>query len=251
MKNIYKFNMVEIALAIAIIAIGISAILVLFPIGINATRAAMDENNNADVSEYVANFVRSYYLSHWKKEYNDWRSKLRTDPSEILKFTEPSPNLFETTKKEGDPDSNAEFADVPGDYTIKTDPKSGLRKWGTGGVFHFSRVDAEGEETFSALVKIWSNPDDIKNETVAGTPSSTCTIYVPKYDTNTKSFVPTKLGGLNLVLPNGSSVDTGHFAKSVMVEISWPIHAAEEDRTKRIFRVDVYNPYYTIQPETP
>ena len=249
MKKIYKFNMVEIALAIAIIAIGLSAVLVLFPVGINATRSAMDENSSADVSEYVANFVRSQYLSHWKENYNTWLK----NPSGDLNFTAPS-LLWGDKKKEGDPASNDGFDDAPGGYTIKTtNPKSGLRKWGNdkNGVFHFSRVSTEGEETFSALVKIWSNPDDIKNKAAADTSSSTCTIYVPKYDTGAKSFVPTELGGLGLVFPNGDLVTTEDFARSVMVEISWPIHAAEEDRTKRIFRVDVYNPYYTIQPETP
>ena len=89
MKTTYKFNMVEIALAIAIIAIGLSAVLVLFPVGINATRAAMDENSSADVSEFVANFVRGQCLSHWKNEYDSWYPN-RSNSSNKLNFTLPS-----------------------------------------------------------------------------------------------------------------------------------------------------------------
>ena len=83
MKKIHKFNMVEIALAIAIIAVGISAILVLFPIGINATRAAMDENSSSDVAEYIANFVKGKHLARWKAEFDTWNNGGKTG---TLKF---------------------------------------------------------------------------------------------------------------------------------------------------------------------
>ena len=49
----YPFNMVEIALAMAIIAIGLSGILVLFPVGINASKSAIADNNLADIAEYI------------------------------------------------------------------------------------------------------------------------------------------------------------------------------------------------------
>ena len=39
----HYFNMVEIALALAVLAIGMSSILVLFPVGINANKAAIAE----------------------------------------------------------------------------------------------------------------------------------------------------------------------------------------------------------------
>ena len=248
MKKIYKFNMVEIALAIAIIAIGLSAVLVLFPVGINATRAAMDENSSADVSEYVANFVRGHCLSHWKTTYENWRSGSNPLTSNLT-FSSPS-GVWAASKPDTpeNPDDAKNLSDIP-DYTVTTtDPKSGLRRIGAAGsgLFRFSRVTAEGEETFAALVKIWSDPAHIK--TAGTSTTANCPVYVPNAGSN---FAQTALGALSLVLPNGGSVDVGHFAQSVMVEISWPVSAAEEDRTSRIFRVDVYNPYYTIQPSTP
>ena len=246
MKTTYKFNMVEIALAIAIIAIGLSAVLVLFPVGINATRAAMDENSSTDVSEYVANFVRGQCLSHWKTTYENWRSGSNPLTSNLT-FSAPS-GLWATSKPDtpANPDDEKNLSDIT-DYTVTTtNPKSGLRRIGTdSGVFRFSRVTAEGEETFAALVKIWSDPAHIKT---AGTETTAnCPVYVPNAGSN---FAQTALGALSLVLPDGNSVDVGHFAQSVLVEISWPTTAAEEDRTSRTFRVDVYNPYYTIQPDT-
>ena len=49
----HPFNMVEVALAMAIIAIGLSGILVLFPVGINASKSAIADNNLADIAEYI------------------------------------------------------------------------------------------------------------------------------------------------------------------------------------------------------
>lgn len=242
MKTTYKFNMVEIALAIAIIAIGLSAVLVLFPVGINATRAAMDENSSADVSEYVANFVRGQCLSHWKNEYDSWYPN-RSNSSNKLNFTLPSG--FFKNEKPGDPAANATLEKVVG-YTIETTtPDSGLQKLGDG-IYRFSRVTAEGEETFAALVKIWSASDDLTGD--INTERGTCPLYIPDA---ANSFQPkrVKTGEIALTSPDGE-VQLSSFAQSVLVEISWPTTAAEEDRTSRTFRVDVYNPYYTIRPDT-
>ena len=71
MRIRYNFNMVEIALATAVIAIGISSILVLFPIGINATRAAMEENCYSDAVETVSAFVRTKFYVAWSGNWNN------------------------------------------------------------------------------------------------------------------------------------------------------------------------------------
>lgn len=249
MKTTYKFNMVEIALAIAIIAIGLSAVLVLFPVGINATRAAMDENSSADVSEYVANFVRGQCLSHWKTTYENWRSGSNPLTSNLT-FTSPS-GLWAASKPETpeNPDAPEKLNDITGYTVTTTTPKSGLRRIGAAGsgLFRFSRVTAEGEETFAALVKIWSASDDLTGD--INTEKGTCPLYIPN---TASSFQPqligTGFGKFELTSPDGS-VALSSFAQSVLVEISWPTTAAEEDRTSRTFRVDVYNPYYTIRPD--
>ena len=249
MKTTYKFNMVEIALAIAIIAIGLSAVLVLFPVGINATRAAMDENSSADVSEFVANFVRGQCLSHWKTTYEDWRSGSNPLTSNLT-FSAPS-GLWATSKPDtpANPDDEKNLSEITGYTVTKTTPQSGLRRIGAAdsGLFRFSRVTAEGEETFAALVKIWSASDDLTGD--INTEKGTCPLYIPDA---ANSFQPkrVKTGEIALTSPEGE-VQLSSFAQSVLVEISWPTTAAEEDRTSRTFRVDVYNPYYTIRPETP
>ena len=248
MKKIHKFNMVEIALAIAIIAIGISAILVLFPIGINATRAAMDENSSTDVAEYIANFVRGKYLTRWKQQFDTWNSGDKTGTLNFDSFEPPSSSQIWQTGKPGDPGDSETLGEVPGYTNKKTTPHSGLQKYNTtAGCYYFNRVSPEGEETFTALVKIWSVKEDIT--TAADSTNAKCPIYVPDA---ANAFAPKLVGdgGIQLQSSKGA-VNFGSFAQSAMVEISWPANLPEDERTKRVFRVDVYNPYYMIQPETP
>lgn len=242
MKKIHKFNMVEIALAIAIIAIGISAILVLFPIGINATRAAMDENSSTDVAEYIANYVRGQYLNYWKTTFDPWKK----GETNALNFTAPS--IWPTTKPD-DPESSETPQKVDNYTNTKTNPHSGLQKYTTTGCYYFNRVSPEGEETFTALIKIWSDNSDIT--TAADSTSTKCPIYVPEAaPANGKlPFTPNLIGSNGFQLQSSEgAVDFGSFAQSAMVEISWPANLPEDERTKRVFRVDVYNPYYMIQP---
>lgn len=238
MKKIYKFNMVEIALAIAIIAIGISAIMVLFPIGINATRAAMDENSSSDVSEYIANFVRGQYLAHWKAEFDTWNNAGRTGK---LSFT--VPNLWSSTT-DTLPTQDATLSEETGYTNTNTTPKSGLQKY-SDGWYYFSRVSPEGEETFSAQIKIKSVRSEII--TAADSTSANCPVYVPDAANAFAPKVVGGTGGIQLQSADGA-VDFGSFAQSAMVEISWPANLPEDERTKRTFRVDVYNPYYIITP---
>ena len=66
MKNrsvIFRFNMVEVALALVILAIGLSSVMVLFPVGLKASRASVADNNLADIAERVASYLQAKYTS--------------------------------------------------------------------------------------------------------------------------------------------------------------------------------------------
>lgn len=234
--------MVEIALATAIIAIGISSILVLFPIGINATRAAMDENCYPDAAETVARFVRSKYLSAWRIEADT--AAIGTMPA--FPETLPTAEKFPEEKKD-DPGENATLTDTAFTETVKvdgTDIKSGLQQY-SNGVYKFTRAGYNGEEIFSATVKIWSKPADLK--TASDTSSAKAPLYIPNTTNNFNMALVD--GGITLEKPDGAPGDGknwkfGAFAQSAMVEISWKDNV-------RTFRVDIYNPYYIIPPATP
>lgn len=59
-KNISFFNMIEVALAMAIIAFGMTSILGLFPVGLNACRNSIAENYSADVVEQFSSYLKGY-----------------------------------------------------------------------------------------------------------------------------------------------------------------------------------------------
>ena len=56
---VFRFNMIEIALALVILAIGLSSVLVLFPIGLNAGKSSVADNNLANVAEQVMAYLQS------------------------------------------------------------------------------------------------------------------------------------------------------------------------------------------------
>jgi hypothetical protein len=59
-KNISLFNMIEIALALAIIAFGMTSILGLFPVGLNACRNAVAEGCAADSVTQFSSYLKGY-----------------------------------------------------------------------------------------------------------------------------------------------------------------------------------------------
>ena len=243
MKQKYRFNMVEIALAIVIIAIGLSSVLVLFPIGINATRAAIEESLAPEVSEYVVHFIRSRFLNTWVKtpdaaEDSDFAGLFSVDFSEIK---EVDSEEVETLK-------NSVSTTAP-------DPFPNLKKGTKDGLYKFSKTNADGE-TFTAFVKIWKpQGGDLLNSG-----DSLCPLYIRDvYKLEDNKSKPPQVAADCIRYDNGEGkpfeerpkLTDGNlfskFAQSVLVEISWPVESPEDERNKRTFRVDVYNPYHKIQ----
>jgi hypothetical protein len=65
-KIIRYFNMLEIALAIAIIALGATSIMVLFPVGLAATNAAVTDNNLPDAAEFLLGYLEGRIQANWR-----------------------------------------------------------------------------------------------------------------------------------------------------------------------------------------
>ena len=57
-RKIYFFNMVEILLALTVIAIGMTSVLGLFPVGLNASREAIAQSCSADVADQMVTYMR-------------------------------------------------------------------------------------------------------------------------------------------------------------------------------------------------
>lgn len=101
------FNMVELALAMAVLAIGISSILVLFPVGINASTNARANDQVPMIADVVLENIKNIAL---KDKLTDWTTMNAAIPtsepsdSDLLSATRVDPAILgnlHTTNKTG------------------------------------------------------------------------------------------------------------------------------------------------------
>lgn len=212
--------MVEIALALAVLAIGISSILVLFPVGINANRSAIADNNLADISEYLMGYLRAGCVAEWaaiaaakNDAPNDgdyFFSKSGNMATSLSDLTSLTAETY-GDKSGVDPTAAAytgttnQITDTL--YKVATSDKANS-------VFLYKQTTGDLVD-FAAIVKVWrENPD----------------FRIRKAD-NTIGDIPSP-GTLR------------PYATVLCIEISWPAQAPYAQREKRLFRQEIFNEAY-------
>lgn len=211
MKRTVKryFNMIEVALSLAIIAIGLSSILVLFPVGLNANKTAIANNNLADVAEYMIGYLRAYAIANWNDSgtSNSFLTQLNTTKPTGADTSFPADSAWKVfgTKQDG---------------ATRLKQLSGNNN---GGVFLFQQIslvpDPSGNGTleipdFSAIIKVWK---DNSNE-----------FYV--YDPDIRDYKKANLF---------SNLD--RYVASLCMEISWPAEVPVQNRESKTFRFEIFN----------
>ena len=88
MKIKHGFNLIEITLAIAIIAFGMSSILVLFPTGLQTTTDAVADSVVPDTADYVLSYWQAMVDIGWRDE----DGKLRTDNAVLKALDDSKPD---------------------------------------------------------------------------------------------------------------------------------------------------------------
>ena len=242
----HGFNMVEVALALAIIAIGISSILVLFPVGANANKAAIANNNLADIAEYMMSYIRAGVTSEWiwnadhpdnqKKFFTDnikkhgedgWYATVGDDEGLILDWEETplGSGKYEMTVEEKK--SNQEPEQEPKVVSL-TRITENLYRLGDNRAFLFTQISG-GNIDFAAVVKIWG--EEIKMDVP---------VIVEEDNDDYKDGV--KYQALNSRPENEiDRNEIDRFAKVFCVEFSWPAQAPLQNRERRVFRQEFFN----------
>lgn len=238
--------MVEIALAMAIIAIGLSSILVLFPVGINANKAAIADNNLTDVAEYMISYMRAGCAA-------EWRNIAENPTTANYFFSNGMMNNLDDVRGGNDayPDDSTD-SKFTESWTPFGSSTGGTRLYrctepDSNGVFLFRQVslltDQDGTTEievpdFSAVIKIWKDDMDF---------------FVPNaYSPATIPYE--KLSEIGDV--SGLNWDDlrehleNHYGKALCLELSWPAEVPYENREKRVFRFEVFNEYYTVNSTT-
>lgn len=203
--NRYYFNMIEVALAMAIIAIGISSILVLFPVGLNANKAAIAENNLADVSEYVMGFLRAGHASEWASNSTNFSSGFPTSPS-------------------NDPGDGATWTPIANTNLYRAGSNNNILKFE-----QITQTTSGPVADFSAVIQVWKEADeDFKKQ-----------VFCP--DLKNPDAPPKSMDSIDIFKNAPIPVQLSPYAKALCLEISWPAEAPYANREKRIYRFEIFN----------
>ncbi|NMD85377.1 hypothetical protein HF882_02140 [Victivallis vadensis] len=213
MKRTVKryFNMIEVALSLAIIAIGLSSILVLFPVGLNANKTAIANNNLADVAEYMIGYLRAYAIANWNDSgtSNSFLTQLNSTKPTGADTSFPADSAWKVFGTKQDGATRLKQLSLPGNNNR--------------GVFLFQQIslvpDPSGNGTleipdFSAIIKVWK---DNSNE-----------FYV--YDPDIRDYKKANLF---------SNLD--RYVASLCMEISWPAEVPVQNRESKTFRFEIFN----------
>ena len=206
----YKFNMVEIALAMVVIALGISGILGLFAVGVNAKKAAISENNIADVAEYMLGTYRTVILN---SIYNS------SATSGVLKGiglgTKPSDN--EVDDQEWDVDNSA----------VK---RFSVTRKGQSEDTHIYYKSGTIPQVFCYMPSREIDGVKIVDCQIMGR------IWAENPQMEFRDWVKDKVSDASFDFYGKD------YAMKVFLELSWPVEKKYEDRDKRVFVMYITNP---------
>ncbi len=220
-----NFNMVEIMLAVIVIALGIAGTFVLFPVGLNANKDATAENSIADIAEYVTAFVRAQCMT----------GGISTNA--------------------GNPFDTGELADVFCSRTatvsdpVDVDNLSGSWKAASGN--SGDAVDLAKDSLLKHsngiyLYRQFSGPADAPYVDF----SAIARVYIDKSDSNASGFNEEhfiNVAGVDKKYSEISgTVNIRKFLIPVVLELSWPATVPELEREKRYFRFEIFNDQYEI-----
>lgn len=250
-KKIYFFNMIEILLALSVIAIGMTSVLGLFPVGLNASREAIAQNCSADVADQMITYMRVMGESS-QAAYDNTFTATATN----------LPNYDSGTDKlnitySGD---NATINLKSGTFDIKVKSDEFLTEYKSGIFSNFARVapnwaiftpiisptnlrrrvyfivqgpncteSGGGNIDYSAMALVWKEPVQIKRRQANGNwgvwPENPSDTGDPK------------------TLPLDPTLSASYtYSAKINVELSWPLELPYKDRKKRYYQVVINKP---------
>ncbi|WP_176012350.1 hypothetical protein [Victivallis sp. Marseille-Q1083] len=210
-----RFTIVEVALAIAVLVLGISAIMVLFPVGLNATSNAVGDNLAGDIADSFIPYLRGR-LDKAKRNgsYNNEFLKVLIDAD--------APNAFFTEKRSEMMNGwDIDGAEKAIDGAWKEHEKDPLQvepiknylfagDYDQQGIYRFWKVtyDDVGNYSldFDAIIRVWT-------EKISG-------LKVENYTTDYLDY---------------------QYGAGIFVEVSWPAEKPYKNREKRVYYFEYFN----------
>ena len=217
----HPFNLVEIALATAVLGVGVASVLALFPVGATTSRSAVAENSIADVAEFFFGYFQTQYQAGWNAAGT--RSGFAADTG--------CPNFSSLPKPLGK-DSNFRSTPMTGfpnlyDYN------------GNSGLYIYRQGDDTSGVDFEAMVRVGRVANNANAVHYPGIGSASGGV-ASGYSQSSATGYTSQLFGSSTV---------PKYLTSLLIEFSWPIDAPWDEREKRVYRLDVFNEQF--EPYTP
>ncbi len=223
-RRIFAFNMVEVALAMLVISLGLSTVLVLFPAGLKASRQAEDESNLIEAAEAMETYIRNKFTADPDGDFEVDILDHDDDDGTADKVLETSFSTTSTANKH-----KAVIADKDVNAFL-------YRK--------LVHIDGESVSEFSCVVRLLK-PDlgkgiksDVENDSAIA--------YFPtsgngddKISDGSKEIV-----ALDKITAN----NLPDYLQVVDMEISYPAGKPYKDRKKKVFRLEMFDESYDKKP---
>ena len=225
----YNFNMVEVMLAVIVVALGIASTFVLFPVGLNATRDTAAENRVAEISESVTMIIQSDILPQLLPSAGaDGKN------STGFAFTGTSNFFWDKTSRVIDKAIDADSEIDP--KTHKPIDSDKYERIGETSLYKYKSESEKGvylfvQKDFAAAVKVYLDNS-----------SSNKTGFDAEY------FCDPEKGNVKYSAM-ASDERINKFLLPVVVEISWPVTLPADEREKRVYRFEMFNRDYDLKDD--
>ncbi len=242
-KKIHFFNMIEVLLALAVIAIGMTSILGLFPVGLNASRDAIAQNCSADIADQMITYIRVMGESS-DNAYNktfDYDDMLNTDlpaygdlnltnditidirdeatGTSTFNIKNQSDQFLEDYKNS---DFSTNFTRVASGWAIFRPKIDGSTPTDLRRRVYFivkgpnCTEDGAGNIDYSAMALVWKEP-----------------VQIRRYDGSDWTLWPPDISNLAIAYD---------YSAKINVELSWPLELPYAERKKRYYQVVINRP---------
>ena len=243
---VFRFNMVEVALALIILAIGLSSVMVLFPVGLRASRSSVAENNLADVAERVAAYMQARYTSGavWTEAGAFSGDSIEAFEAEPSDSSVPTAGDFDTSDS-----GSSNSGGMDGLFASNAHPGCWLYQ-------QYTSVRGGNERAidFEAIVRVgWDNSTASYGEIYYPMLAASATDSEDAQSQRKLSRGYTRTNGGE---PTGTRMNEGistvlnYIYRTLIIEISWPADAPWSSREKRIYRVEMFNENFIPYPKT-
>ena len=221
------FNLIEVVLALGVAGLGIAGVMAVIPLSVKAARTADYENSIADTINTFFSQLDVFFKKQFDNTYNSIATSHETVQDALSKYYNKYGVEGPFAKSDKDKDKTFDLLYSEGEEFKSMYEDAASAGFGTQGFYRvWTGKQGSIYPDFTADILIWKSDQD---KVLKWSPSATSAKYECTYEEPSDP-------------PTGSS--TSPQIVHVYIEVSWPVSVPYENREKRLFVRDYYNPNY-------